>query len=66
MGDLTIGNLLLTIITGALPFSLLYGIVVSWRNLNGWNIDILIFTLLIQWIIILWVWNIIPIKFWEI
>ncbi|QCK14281.1 serine hydrolase domain-containing protein [Mangrovivirga cuniculi] len=66
MGDLTIGNLLLTIITGALPFSLLYGIVVSWRNQNGWNIDILIFTLLIQWIIILWVWNIIPIKFWEI
>lgn len=66
LGDLTIGNLLLTIITGLLPFSLLYGIVVSWRDNKGWNIDIIIFTLLLQWMIILWFWNIIPIKLWEI
>jgi len=66
LGDLTIGNLLLTIVTGILPFSFLYGIVISWKNNNGWNIDIIILTLLLQWMIILWFWNIIPIKLWEI
>ena len=65
LGDLTVANLLLTIVTGILPFALIFGIIMSFKRTSNLKmLDLFAIVLLFQWTIILMYWGLMPFKFW--
>jgi len=67
LGDLTIASFLLALVTGILPVSLLIGI---WKVLKKkyakdlLQIDALAIMSLLQWMIVLFAWEMIPFRLW--
>lgn len=65
LGDLTFGNILLTVATGILPLALVLGIVRHIRSRHkSMKIDLLAMVLLLQWVVVLAYWGLIPFRLW--
>ncbi len=65
LGDLTFGNILLTVATCILPLALVLGIVRYIRSRHEcMKIDLLTMVLLLQWVILLTYWGLIPFRLW--
>lgn len=67
IGDPTLGNVLLTIVTGALPLAVAFGIYkgfsVDYRLVS---LDLCALALFLQWLIILAYWGLIPFRLWAL
>lgn len=64
LGDLTIANLMLAIVTGILPLAMILGLMRIRRN-KSFLIEVLGMLFVLQWAIVLIFWNIIPFKLWS-
>lgn len=67
LGDLTTASFLLALVTGLLPFTMLFGLwwqfhkvgFLSLKSIDTWAI-----IALLQWTIVLWFWNMLPLQLW--
>lgn len=64
LGDLTIANILLAIVTGIFPLAMIFGLTRIRRNKPS-LIDVLGILFALQWAIILMSWNLIPFRLWS-
>ncbi|WP_083253226.1 serine hydrolase domain-containing protein [Flavivirga aquatica] len=63
LGDMTMGNVLLTIVTGIIPLAMIFGLIKARKN-KPLKIDVIAILFILQWSIILAYWNLIPFKLW--
>lgn len=64
LGDITIANILLAIVTAFLPIAMIIGLIKIWRH-KPIVIDLIGILFILQWIIILIYWNVIPFRLWS-
>lgn len=65
LGDFTVGNATLTIVTGILPIALAFGMIKSLKsNYKIGKLDLMAILLFFQWITVLAFWGLIPFKLW--
>lgn len=64
LGDFTFANILLAIVTGALPIAMIFGTIKIWKN-KILTIDAIGTLFILQWTVILIYWSVIPFRLWS-
>ncbi|MEA3436859.1 MAG: serine hydrolase [Thermodesulfobacteriota bacterium] len=64
LGDFTFANILLAIVTGALPIAMIFGTIKIWKN-KILTIDAIGTLFILQWTVILIYWSLIPFRLWS-
>ena len=64
LGDLTIANILLAIVTGVLPLAMIFGSLKTWKN-KTFSIDSIGILFILQWTLILVYWSVLPFRLWS-
>ncbi|SED05662.1 CubicO group peptidase, beta-lactamase class C family [Tenacibaculum sp. MAR_2009_124] len=64
LGDFTLANVLLAIVTGVLPIAMIFGSLKIWRN-KTFTIDAIGTLCILQWAVVLIYWGVFPFRLWH-